>query len=616
MQNTQNTNVNHSFEMRDHMYYPNNIPNPIQQFDNLPYMVSMLDVKLNGLEKTSNLKSDILKNDMCLIQKQLDLVSRDINTILSNQQQILSKFNEIPLNNQNNNNNYYRKRRCPNHRKRNNDRYHDNDRDHNSKYEGRFNHQDEEHYNPVEGQSINDAQENKNAIAPELSFPSGGIVIQVDEPLESGGGNQLVDIFQQMLFGQKKEEVVEEDTESEESDTESEDDVDYDELEKPIENISDLIELGHQCLEAQSKPTIDKKPKKVKYRNKIYIEEVIKEIPEEEIKEQKGAIIDDKHYNIDSQKLIDLIVPLEKLQDMIGLAEVKDKVLDMIFFYLQRLEKKSNMMLHTTIEGPPGVGKTEVGKILAEVYAAMGVLPENKITFAKRSDFIGKYVGHTEDKTEEFLNDAEGGVLFIDEAYSLGGGSKGDGDNFSKVLMNMLTTRLTEKKRKLIVIIAGYEEELGSEFFSANKGLERRFPPQFRFKIKGYSAIELRDIFLKMLDDANWKLCQDPKLDGEENEAKEDNVEEDKGKKKKKKKKETNIEKLTNFFENNEDKFNYFGGDIENLFTSCKFSHSRRIFGKNMKDKKKLTMGDIKDGLQNFIKNKKDINTPPMHMYS
>src|SRR5206468_3477702 len=99
-----------------------------------------------------------------------------------------------------------------------------------------------------------------------------------------------------------------------------------------------------------------------------------------------------KKYSINLEILYKLIKPLTKLKSMIGLSSVKNAIVDMIMYYLQNFENKNNNMLHTVIEGPPGVGKTELGKILAEIYADLGITKSNKFRLVKRSDLVGEYL--------------------------------------------------------------------------------------------------------------------------------------------------------------------------------------------------------------------------------
>ena len=257
---------------------------------------------------------------------------------------------------------------------------------------------------------------------------------------------------------------------------------------------------------------------------------------------------------------------------MIGLEKVKNSILDMILYYIQNFEKSNKNMLHTVIEGPPGVGKTELGRIIAQIYASMGVIKSDKFKVVRRTDLIGEYVGHTAHKTQRVIDEANGGVLFIDEAYSLG--SNEGKDSFSKECIDTINQNLSEQKKNLIVIIAGYPNELEKCFFSFNPGLGRRFP--FRYNIEGYNETELKDIFLKKVKDMKWNI--------------DDNIEK---------------EFIQDFFKTNLSKFCNYGGDIENLITMCKFCHSRRVIGKHPKYKRILNSVDITNGMNKFMEMKK-----------
>ena len=115
-----------------------------------------------------------------------------------------------------------------------------------------------------------------------------------------------------------------------------------------------------------------------------------------------------------------MVEPLEGLNKMIGMHLVKKNIVDHILFFLQKLDNGLNNMLHTVIQGPPGTGKTELGKILSKIYLAMGILKNDIFRVVKRADLIGKYLGHTAQKTQKVIDSCKGGVMFIDEAYSLG----------------------------------------------------------------------------------------------------------------------------------------------------------------------------------------------------
>lgn len=287
-----------------------------------------------------------------------------------------------------------------------------------------------------------------------------------------------------------------------------------------------------------------------------------------------------ERYNVDLKTLSKLITPLNKLKNMIGLEDVKKSIVGHITYFLAKLDESHNDMMHTVITGPPGVGKTELGKILGEIYFNMGILEGNKnkkrsrsrfttqtekYTFkiVKRSDLIGKYLGHTASKTQEVIDSCEGGVLFIDEAYSLGNAE--GRDSFSKECIDTINQNLTEKKKNLLVIIAGYKESLESCFFAYNEGLSRRFT--FRYNIEKYSGDELKDIFFKMVTNLGWEV----KLDDIE----------------------------SKFFKDNYDSFKNMAGDIETLLFNCKIAHGKRVFCKP-KEKKKITLQDIKEGFKMF----------------
>ena len=291
-------------------------------------------------------------------------------------------------------------------------------------------------------------------------------------------------------------------------------------------------------------------------------------------------------YSVDIKKLINLVEPLKKLQNMIGMTKIKENILEMILYYVQNFEQSTSDMLHTSIEGPPGVGKTKLGRILAQVYHALGVIPSTRFKRVRRTDLIGKYLGHTAHKTQSVIDEAEGGVLFIDEAYSLGN-SDGEKDIYSKECIDTINMNLTEKKKNLIVIIAGYTDQLDKSFFAVNEGLKRRFP--FRFTIEGYDEKEMRDIFFAQVRRMKWHIQQ-----------------------------EVSSEYLEEFFKTNKKDLPHFGGDIETILLNCKMTHAKRVLGKPYIYHKILSKEDISNAFDRFKQNKKKKeNTDHLHsMYS
>lgn len=309
------------------------------------------------------------------------------------------------------------------------------------------------------------------------------------------------------------------------------------------------------------------------------------------------------YKDVDLEKLFNLIEPLTELKQLVGMQSVKQSMVDQILFFLQKLNKKDKCnecidcinnlkctnikenddMLHTVITGPPGVGKTELGKILGKVYKALGILSKGHVNIARRPDLIAKYLGQTAPKTQAFIDKCKGGVMFIDEAYSLG--NPEGRDSFSKECIDTLNQNLTER-RDFLCIIAGYEDALESSFFSYNEGLKRRF--SFCYNIDKYTGDELYKIFKLKINKENWSY-------------------------------DDSEDKLLDFFKKNVNSFPKYGGDMETLFLKTKIMHSRRIMLKDPELRKKLNFDDVKKGYDNFMLNRKtkDDSLPShvSHMY-
>lgn len=194
-------------------------------------------------------------------------------------------------------------------------------------------------------------------------------------------------------------------------------------------------------------------------------------------------------------KLIDILEPLENLNNLIGLSKLKDQLLEQLLYFVQG--NNDNIMLHTVIEGPPGTGKTTVANLMSEIYSGIGILKKKKCNVIKREDLIGQFLGETTIKTMETLEYCKNGVMLIDEAYSLG--SVDNRDSYAKEAIDCINQYLTENADKLICIIAGYKEELNECFFSQNKGLRRRFP--WTFTIESFTKEELAQIFVNKVND-------------------------------------------------------------------------------------------------------------------
>ena len=275
----------------------------------------------------------------------------------------------------------------------------------------------------------------------------------------------------------------------------------------------------------------------------------------------------DTTYSVDLKSLQKMLPCLCKLRDMIGLDDIKNKIIHQVLFYLQGLDESNKDMLHTVIEGDPGVGKTEIAKILGEIYCSLGILSKGTFTSVKRADLVGSYLGQTANKTMKVLEASTGGVLFIDEAYSLGN-DEGK-DIYSKECIDTITAYLSENRDNFVCVIAGYKDALQKCFFKHNAGLERRFP--WRYSIKGYSKEELKLIFEKIVSEHGWTT-----------------------------------EITLKFFEEHVEKFKNYGGDMENLFHKSKLAHSMRSISLEPEFKKNITMVDIDLGLTFFIEEEEE----------
>jgi hypothetical protein len=161
-----------------------------------------------------------------------------------------------------------------------------------------------------------------------------------------------------------------------------------------------------------------------------------------------------------------------------------------------------------------------------------------------------------------------GGVLFIDEAYALGNSEKRD--SFAKECIDTLCEALSDNKADLMVIVAGYEEELKECFFDYNQGLDSRFT--WRFKTDEYNFEDLYHIFLKKVKEIGWTMDDNSGITSE-------------------------------WFKKNKDYFKFYGRDIETILAKTKIAHSKRVFCKPENEKKRLNSKDLENGFKMYLKN-------------
>jgi stage V sporulation protein K len=168
------------------------------------------------------------------------------------------------------------------------------------------------------------------------------------------------------------------------------------------------------------------------------------------------------------------------------------------------------MALHMIFKGNPGTGKTTVARIVGSLFKEMGVLEKGHIIEAERADLVGEYIGHTAHKTREQIKKALGGILFIDEAYSLARGGEKD---FGKEAIDTMVKNMEENKDNLIIILAGYKQEM-NWFIETNPGLRSRFPIHIEFP--DYVLQELLSIAEIMLTKRQYELTEEARMELEE----------------------------------------------------------------------------------------------------
>ncbi len=313
--------------------------------------------------------------------------------------------------------------------------------------------------------------------------------------------------------------------------TDAEKNYDFKILENKIEDIDDLITLGEQ------------------YKTNIVSKE--------------------KRYNLNLRVLSDMVNPLKELNNMIGMDNIKQSIFNKIILFLQGLDNINKDYQHIVLCGGPGMGKTEVAKIIGKIYSKMGILSKGDFKEVKLTDLKAGYVGQSEIKTQKILDEAKGCVLFIDEAYSIGSNDKID--SYSQGILDLINPYLDKNKNDFILIIAGYKDDLLSRFFRGNQGLKSRFG--LWLEIDKYSGNDLKKIFIKKIRDYEW-IINDNEIDDK-------------------------------FFTEHKEHFKFYGRDIENFFSKCKLAHAKRVLFDLPESKKIILKEDIMNGYKIY---KKELN--------
>lgn len=211
----------------------------------------------------------------------------------------------------------------------------------------------------------------------------------------------------------------------------------------------------------------------------------------------------------DTRTLQDL---LDELNTLVGLEKVKNKVQDLIVYQkVQKMRREKNLYsakntLHLAFTGNPGTGKTTVARIVGRIYKRIGLLSKGHFVEVSRTDLIAGYQGQTALKVKKVIEQAKGGVLFIDEAYSI---TENDhSDSYGRECLTELTKALEDYREDLVVIVAGYTEPM-NKFFESNPGLKSRFNTFIEFD--DYNPNELDEILISICRNNDYTLDDEAK---------------------------------------------------------------------------------------------------------
>lgn len=255
-----------------------------------------------------------------------------------------------------------------------------------------------------------------------------------------------------------------------------------------------------------------------KKQDKIYIDNNIDLIDDEQKEELtvdniKVVEQNNENVNINTDEVKDdeeLTKLLKKLNSLIGLKGVKEEINSLInLIKIRKMREKYNMPMmemsyHMVFTGNPGTGKTTVARLVAKIYKELGILSKGTLVETDRSGLVAGYIGQTALKVKEVVDKAIGGVLFIDEAYSLANNT--NGNDFGTEAIDTLVKLMEDNRDDLVVIVAGYTKEM-KKFLASNSGLVSRFNKYIEFF--DYNIDELMDIFVSMADKSGMTVTNE-----------------------------------------------------------------------------------------------------------
>ena len=210
----------------------------------------------------------------------------------------------------------------------------------------------------------------------------------------------------------------------------------------------------------------------------------------------------------EAPQTVDCSACLAKLNGMVGLSSVKQEISNLTAFLnlqIRRGETNTFQGKHYVFTGNPGTGKTTVARIMADVFKTLGILSRGQLVEADRSKLVAGFSGQTAIKTNQLIDSAMGGVLFIDEAYTL---KSGDNDSFGSEAIDTLLKRLEDDRGKFICIVAGYTDQM-HDFIDSNPGLKSRFTQTIHFE--DYTPDELTQIFMNLASEKKYVIDDDTK---------------------------------------------------------------------------------------------------------